>query len=93
MDVSAVLSAPEGFLEQLGLSKAGDRLNLVAYRKTTSEKPENSQNKKKTLLEAFHSRKKKWKNSFKGLLTANSDISGSISNQILKILPFGNISS
>ena len=58
MDVSAVLSAPEGFLEQLGLSKAGDRLNLVAFCKTTNERPEKSQEKKKALLEAFLSRKK-----------------------------------
>lgn len=58
MDAPAVLSAPEGLLEQLGLSKAGDRLNLVAYCKTTHEKPNESQQKKKALLEAFLSRKK-----------------------------------
>ena len=58
MVVSAVLSALEGFLEQLGLSKAGDRLNLVAFCKTTNERPEKSQEKKKALLEAFLSRKK-----------------------------------
>lgn len=58
MDAPAVLSAPEGLLEQLGLSKAGDRLNLVAYCKTTHEKPSESQQKKKALLEAFLSRKK-----------------------------------
>lgn len=65
MDVSAVLSAPEGFLEQLGLSKAGDRLNLVAFCKTTNERPEKSQDKKKALLEAFLSRKKMKKSSQK----------------------------
>lgn len=58
MDVSAVLSAPEGFLEQLGLSKAGDRLNLLAFCKTANEQPDKSQEKKKALLEAFLSRKK-----------------------------------
>ena len=58
MDAPAVLSAPEGLLEQLGLSKAGDRLNLVAYCKTTHEKPNESQQKKKALLEVFLSRKK-----------------------------------
>lgn len=58
MDAPAVLSAPEGLLEQLGLSKAGDRLNLVAYCKTTHEKPNESQQKKKALLEAFLSMKK-----------------------------------
>ena len=58
MDAPAVLSAPEGLLEQLGLSKAGDRLNLMAYCKTSIEKPEKSQEKKKALLEAFLSRKK-----------------------------------
>ena len=58
MDAAAVLSAPEGLLEQLGLSKAGDRLNLVAYFKTTHEKPNESQQKKKALLEAFLSRQK-----------------------------------
>ena len=52
MDAPAVLSAPEGLLEQLGLSKAGDRLNLVAYCKTTHEKPNESQQEKKALLEA-----------------------------------------
>ena len=51
MDAPAVLSAPEGLLEQLGLSKAGDRLNLVAYCKTTHEKPNESQQAKKALLE------------------------------------------
>ena len=58
MDGPAVLSAPEGLLEQLGLSKAGDRLNLMAYCKTANEKPVKSQEKKKALLEAFLSRKK-----------------------------------
>ena len=65
MDVSAVLSAPEGFLEQLGLSKAGDRLNLVAFCKTTNERPEKSQDKKKALLKAFLSRQKMKKSSQK----------------------------
>ena len=52
MDAPAVLSAPEGLLEQLGLSKAGYRLNLVAYCKTTHEKANESQQKKKALVEA-----------------------------------------
>ena len=52
MDAPAVLSAPEGLLEQLGLSKAGYRLNLVAYCKTTHEKVNESQQKKKALVEA-----------------------------------------
>ena len=58
MVVSAVLSAPEGFLEQLGLSKAGDRLNLVAFCKTTNERPEKSQEKKKAHLKPFSQEKK-----------------------------------
>ena len=58
MDVSAVLSASEGFLEQLGLSKAGDRLNLIAFCKTANERPDKSQEKKKALLKIFFSRKK-----------------------------------
>ncbi|XP_044182588.1 uncharacterized protein LOC122963247 [Acropora millepora] len=52
MDAPAVLSAREGLLEQLGLSKAGYRLNLVAYCKTTHEKANESQQRKKALVEA-----------------------------------------
>ena len=52
MDAPAVLSAREGLLEQLGLSKAGYRLNLVAYCKTTHEKANESQQKRKALVEA-----------------------------------------
>ena len=65
MDVSAVLNASERILEQLGLTKAGDRLNLTAFCKSAQEnngrpgKPqEDTTTKKKALLEAFLSRKK-----------------------------------
>lgn len=60
MDVSAVLNASERILEQLGLTKAGDRLNLTAFCKSAQEhngkpgKPqEDTTTKKKALLEAF----------------------------------------
>ena len=51
---------PEGYLEQLGLSKAENRLKLFPF-----AKPEKSQEKKKVLLEPFLSRKKMKKSSQK----------------------------
>lgn len=74
MDVSAVINASEKTLEHLGLIKAGDRLNLVAFCKDGMEEQKNdklsgenpkedSSKTKRALLEAFLSRKSVKKNS------------------------------
>ena len=65
MDICAVANASDHVLEELGLTKVGDRLNLVAYCKSldnesgnTGSMNEESKKKKRALLESFLSRKK-----------------------------------
>lgn len=62
MDVEAVSHATDDVLEALGLVKTGDRVSLQAFCKTnplTEEAREHKGDKKRNLLEAFLSRKKK----------------------------------
>lgn len=62
MDVEVVSHATDNVLEALGLAKTGDRVSLQAFCKTnpvTEEAREHKGDKKKSLLEAFLSRKKK----------------------------------
>lgn len=62
MDVEAVSHATDDVLEALGLVKTGDRVSLQAFCKmnpVTEEAREHKEDKKRSLLEAFLSRKKK----------------------------------
>jgi len=62
MDVEAVSHATDDVLEALGLVKTGDRVSLQAFCKTNpvvEEAGEHKGDKKRSLLEAFLSRKKK----------------------------------
>ena len=62
MDVEAVGLATDDVLEDLGLTKTGDRVSLRAFCHTTPVKEKASGSKesmKRSLLEAFFSRKKK----------------------------------
>jgi hypothetical protein len=70
MDICAVANASDKVLEELGLTKAGDRLNLVAYCKSLDincsgniTSNEESNKKRRVLLDAFLSRKKSTKTS------------------------------
>ena len=56
MDVEAVRHATDDVLEDLGLTKTGDRVSLRAFCQTS---------KKRSLLEVFLSRKKKKMTKFK----------------------------
>lgn len=65
MDICAVANASDKVLEELGLAKAGDRLNLTAYCKSLgnssgniASKKEEYSKTKRALLESFLSRKK-----------------------------------
>ena len=64
MDICAVANAPEEVLERMGLTKVGDRLNLIAYCKNLEENDgttlaqEEAKTKKRALLEAFLSKTK-----------------------------------
>ena len=66
MDFCAAANAPEGILEEFGLRKAGNRLNLIAFCKSAEQSNENIEQscedntkKKKALLEAFLKKKGK----------------------------------
>jgi hypothetical protein len=73
MDICAVANASGQVLEELGLTKLGDRLNLIAYCKSldsnshgnTTSINEESNKKRRALLESFLSRKKTTKTSGK----------------------------
>ena len=63
MDVDAVMNAENDVLIDMGLTKIGDRLSLRGYCKTCghSDKPDDSTNKKRALLQAVLSSSKKGK--------------------------------
>jgi len=61
MDISAVLSANDDVLKDMGLSTAGDRLSLRGFCTTSQEdmqKNKEKESKRKRLLDAFLSSKK-----------------------------------
>ncbi len=60
MDVSAILNADDDFLNQMGLTKAGDRLSVRGFCSSISQsdKEEDGKIKKRRLLEAFLTKKK-----------------------------------
>ena len=57
MDTSAVVHAPEAALEDLGLVRAGDRLNLISFCKNETPMKDKAE-KRRALLETFLSSKK-----------------------------------
>ena len=89
MDICAVANASDKVLEELGLARAGDRLNLTAYCRNlsnssgniTSTKQEYSKTKR-ALLESFLSRKKVTRTLQKG---PNNELSLQQEKQVSKI--------
>ena len=58
MDKSAIALASEAGLEELGLVRAGDRLNLISFCKSEAPVKDNA-DKRRALLETFLSSKKR----------------------------------
>lgn len=63
MDVSAIIQASDNLLEELGLSKVGDRLSLKGFctkkvERVNDKETEHSREQKRSYLEAFFLRKK-----------------------------------
>ena len=87
MDICAIANASHKVLEELGLTKAGDRLNLIAYCKseanTTCTTLQEANEKKRSLLDAFLTRKKEGKTRNKS--SKRSDISLHQEKQMNKI--------
>ena len=89
MDICAVANASDHVLEELGLTKVGDRLNLVAYCKSldcesgdTGSINEECKKKKRALLESFLSWKKATKTSQK---PPNKELSLQQAKQMTKV--------
>ena len=62
MDAVAIQNSSDELLKEMGLAKAEDRLSLkgfCAHKEDESSSQEGNENTKRTLLEAFLSRKEK----------------------------------